>query len=131
MPTGPHASIPVSTPRERFAAQLFDTLWETYRRRVSYVQVYEQVIQAAGATFFNDHIAFRTFACQQPHTGIASISRIFEALGYRAAGSYHFEDKQLSAIHFQHTNPQFPKIFVSELNDVVRIRTGDTGADAL
>ena len=113
--TGPHAAIPVTSNRERFAARLFDTLWETYRRRVSYVQTYEQVIRKAGATFFNDHIAFRTFACQQPQTGIASISRIFEALGYRAAGSYHFEDKQLSAIHFQHANPQFPKIFISEL----------------
>jgi 2-oxoadipate dioxygenase/decarboxylase-like protein len=115
MSTGPHAAIPVTTARERFAARLFDTLWDTYRRRVSYVQTYEQVIRQAKATFFNDHIAFRTFACQQPQTGIASVSRIFEALGYRAAGSYHFEDKQLSAIHFQHANPQFPKLFVSEL----------------
>jgi hypothetical protein len=113
--TGPHSAIPVTTPRERFAARLFDTLWDTYRRRVSYVQTYEQVIRKAKATFFNDHIAFRTFACQQPQTGIASISRIFEALGYRAAGSYHFEDKQLSAIHYQHANPQFPKLFISEL----------------
>jgi hypothetical protein len=79
------------------------------------LQTYEQVIRQAGASFFNDHIAFRTFACQQPLTGIASVSRIFEALGYRAAGSYHFEDKQLSAIHFQHSNPQFPKLFISEL----------------
>jgi hypothetical protein len=115
MTSGPHAAIPVTSAREQFAARLFDTLWETYRRRVSYVQTYEQVIRRAGATFFNDHIAFRTFACQQPQTGIASISRIFEALGYRAAGCYHFEDKQLSAIHFQHANPQFPKIFISEL----------------
>ena len=115
MTTGPHGSIPVTTSRERFAARLFDTLWDTYRRRVSYVPTYEQVIRQAGATFFNDHIAFRTLACQQPLVGITSISRIFEALGYRAAGSYHFEDKQLSAIHFQHVNPQFPKIFISEL----------------
>ncbi len=115
MSTGPHGSIPVSTPREKFLAELFDTLWDRYRQRVSYVQTYEQVIHKAGATFFNDHIAFRTFACQQPHTGIASVSRIFEALGYRAAGSYHFEDKQLSAIHFQHANAKFPKIFISEL----------------
>ena len=115
MTTGPHASIPVATARERFLARLFDALWDRYRSRVSYVQTYEQVIRKAGATFFNDHIAFRTFACQQPLTGIASISRVFEALGYRAAGSYHFEDKQLSAIHFQHANPQFPKLFISEL----------------
>ncbi len=115
MTSGPHSSIPVSSPRETFAAELFDTLWETYRQRVSYVATYEQVIKASKATFVNDHIAFRTFAGQQPLAGIASISRVFEALGYRAAGSYHFEDKQLSAIHFQHTNPQFPKLFISEL----------------
>jgi hypothetical protein len=115
MNAGPHAAIPVSSPREQFCGRLFDRLWETYRRRVSYVQTYEQVIRDAGATFVNDHIAFRTFACQQPHVGIASLSRIFEALGYRAAGSYHFEDKHLSAIHYQHANAQFPKLFISEL----------------
>src|SRR5882724_10485944 len=112
---GPHKAIPVSTAREKFCAELFDTLWDMYRRRVAYVQTYEKVIKEAGATFVNDHIAFRTFATQQPLAGIATISRIFEALGYRAAGSYHFDDKQLSAIHFQHPNQQFPKLFISEL----------------
>src|SRR5262245_4277119 len=73
------------------------------------------MIRDAQATFVNDHIAFRTFAAQQPLAGIATISRIFEALGYRAAGSYHFDDKQLSAIHFQHANQQLPKLFISEL----------------
>ncbi len=113
--SGPHRAIPVSSPRERFCAEVFDTLWDRYRQRVSYVQTYEKVIREAKATFVNDHIAFRTFATQQPLAGIASISRIFEALGYRAAGSYHFDDKQLSAIHFQHANQQFPKLFISEL----------------
>jgi hypothetical protein len=112
---GPHRAIPVSSAREQFCAELFDTLWGRYRQRVSYVQTYEKVIREARATFVNDHIAFRTFATQQPLAGIATISRIFEALGYRAAGSYHFDDKQLSAIHFQHPNQQFPKLFISEL----------------
>lgn len=112
---GPHRAIPVTTARERFCAELFDTLWDRYRQRVSYVQTYEKVIREAKATFVNDHIAFRTFGTQQPPAGISTISRIFEALGYRAAGSYHFDDKQLSAIHFQHANQQFPKLFISEL----------------
>jgi hypothetical protein len=112
---GPHQRVPVSTPRENFCAQLFDELWDRYRQRVAHVQTYEKVIKQAGATFVNDHIAYRTFATQQPLAGIATISRIFEALGYRAAGSYHFDDKQLSAIHFQHANQQFPKLFISEL----------------
>ena len=113
--SGPHRAIPVQTAREKFCAALFDALWDRYRQRVSYVQTYEKVIREATATFVNDHIAFRTFATQQPLAGISTISRIFEALGYRAAGSYHFDDKQLSAIHFQHANPQFPKLFISEL----------------
>jgi hypothetical protein len=112
---GPHKGIAGSSARETFLAELFDTLWDRYRERVSYVRTYEKVIREAGATFVNDHIAFRTFATQQPLEGIATISRIFEALGYRAAGSHHFDDKQLSAIHFQHANQQFPKLFISEL----------------
>src|SRR5262249_35868585 len=63
----------------------------------------------------NDHIAFRTIGGQQPTTGIVSLSRIFEALGYAAAGCYQFPDKNLSSTHFQHPNGQFPKIFISEL----------------
>ncbi|MCE9533113.1 MAG: DUF1338 domain-containing protein [Planctomycetes bacterium] len=113
--SGPHQRLASDSPREQFLAAVFDALWDRYRWRVSYVQAYEKMVAAAGATFFNDHIAFRTLAVQQPQTGIASVSRVFEALGYRAAGSYHFEDKQLSAIHFQHTNVQFPKLFISEL----------------
>ena len=113
--SGPHQVLAAGAPREQFLAAVFDALWNRYRERVSYVQAYERMVGSAGATFFNDHIAFRTLAVQQPQTGIASISRIFEALGYRAAGSYHFEDKQLSATHFQHPNGQFPKLFISEL----------------
>src|SRR4051812_27415520 len=102
--SGPHQRIAANDARERFALALFDRLWSEYRRRVSYVQMYEQVIRLHGGTFVNDHIAFRTLATQSPSSGIHSLSRIFEALGYRAAGNYFFDDKQLSAVHFQHPN---------------------------
>src|SRR5438477_9791195 len=113
--SGPPRAIAVAGARDKFCADLFDALWDRYRQRVAYVQTYEQVIRQAGGRFVNDHIAFRTFATQQPLAGIATISRIFEALGYRAAGNYQFDDKQLSATHFQHGNSQFPKLFISEL----------------
>ncbi len=113
--TGPHGRIPAADDRERFLAALFDALWDRYRQRVSYVRDYEQVIAASKATFVNDHIAFRTIASQQPTTGIVSLSRMFETLGYVAAGCYQFPDKHLSSIHFQHPNGQFPKLFISEL----------------
>jgi 2-oxoadipate dioxygenase/decarboxylase len=112
---GPHGRIEVTNARDRFAARLFDELWSRYRERVSYVRTYEEVIARHGATFVNDHIAFRTFAAQDPLAGIASLSRIFEALGYQPAGCYQFPDKHLSAIHFQHAHPNFPKLFISEL----------------
>ena len=112
---GPHQAIVCQSEQERFAAALFDELWDRYRARVSYVGDYERVVAQHGATFFNDHIAFRTFGTQRPAAGMFTVSRVFEALGYRAAGSYHFEDKHLSAIHFQHANPKLPKLFISEL----------------
>lgn len=112
---GPHSRIAVVNEQEHFLAALFDALWDRYRERVVHVRSYEQVIAAAGATFDNDHIAFRTIASQEAFSGIAALSRVFEALGYRGANCYQFEDKHLSAIHFQHPNGQFPKLFISEL----------------
>ncbi len=112
---GPHHRLAGDDPREQFCCRLFDRLWERYRERVSYAAVYEDVVAQAGATFENDHIAFRSFACQRPTTGIVSLARIFEALGYHAANTYQFPDKQLGAIHYQHPNSRLPKLFVSEL----------------
>ena len=114
--SGPHQGhCRLHTPREHFLAKLFDRLWEQYRERVSFVRDYEQVVHAAGATFVNDHIAFRTFAAAEPLIGIASLSRMFEALGYLPAGLYNFPDKHLNAIHYQHANGDLPKLFISEL----------------
>jgi len=112
---GPHHALNSKNASERFVLNLFDRLWEKYRSRVSYVNNYETLIQEVGASFFNDHIALRTFCSQNPLAGISSISRIFEALGYRAADCYNFEDKHLNAIYFQHPQPTFPKVFISEL----------------
>jgi hypothetical protein len=112
---GPHRAIEARNERERFTLELFDRLWNGYRQRVAYVATYERIVRDAGARFFNDHIAFRTFANQHPSTGIASLSRLFEALDYRPAGVYNFPDKHLNAIHYQHSHPEFPKLFISEL----------------
>lgn len=112
---GPHRAAAGADPRERFAAELLDRLWLRYRERVGYVRVYERLIAEAGGTFTNDHIALRTLASQIPFTGIATLGRIFEALGWQAAGVYQFPDKALNAQHFEHPNPGLPKIFISEL----------------
>lgn len=111
----PHANIGGQNAQQRFTLDLFDRLWQRYRGRVNHVATYEQVVAEHGGTFVNDHIAFRTFASQRPLAGISSVSRLFEALGYQAAGCYYFPDKHLSALHFQHPHAQFPKLFISEL----------------
>jgi hypothetical protein len=103
------------TPRQQFLVQLLQALWQRYRNRVAWVSVYERLVHDAGATFFNDHIALRTIASQVPLAGIATLGRIFEALGYYAAGTYQFPDKFLSAVHLEHPNRNLPKIFISEL----------------
>jgi hypothetical protein len=113
----PHKIVQAADRRERFALELFDALWQRYRERVTFVRDYEAVVRQAGATFVNDHIAFRTIACQPGcgAVGIHTLSRVFEALGYQAAGCYNFPDKHLGSLHFQHANLGFPKLFISEL----------------
>ena len=98
-----------------FLDRLFTFLWEEYRGRVDYARTYENILRGCGGTFRNDHLAFRTFAAQDRWTGIASISRPFETLGYRAAGAYDFPDKHLTSIHYAPPSENLPKLFISEL----------------
>lgn len=114
-PIAPHAHLQPRDAKERFLIRLLDSLWSDYRQRVPHVQTYERIVRAAGAAFRNDHIAFRTIAAQEPMTGIATLSRVFEALGYHAAGVYSFPDKHLASIHYEHPRAGFPKLFFSEL----------------
>jgi len=111
----PHRQIQVNDEKERFLIELLDTLWTRYRERVSYVRTYEEILERHGAAFVNDHIAFRTLAAQIPAAGLFAISRPFEALGYVAAACYEFPGDHLQSIHYQHANPQFPKLFITQL----------------
>jgi len=105
----------MASARDAFLGELFDALWRRYRERVSYARVYEDVLKSHGGTFRNDHVAFRTIASQKPWSGLAAVARPFEALGYTAAATYRFPDKNLSSIHLAPPSPDLPKVFVSEL----------------
>jgi hypothetical protein len=96
---------------------LLNSLWAQYLKRVSYAQTYTDLVNNKGGQVVNDHIALRTFNThtgEQPE-GIAAISHIIRNLGYQPASHYLFKKKKLKATHFQHLNPLFPKIFVSQL----------------
>lgn len=98
--------------------RLLAQLWVQYKVRVPYAARYDMMVTERGGKTQNDHIAFRTFNCPtgaQP-AGIASIARIFIALGYEQKDRYNFTEKKLTAWHYEHrTDPQQPKLFISQL----------------
>jgi hypothetical protein len=96
---------------------LFDKLWDKYVERVPYAKVYANLITEKGGKIVIDHIAFRTFNShtgEQPE-GIRAIKHILKFFDYQPVSNYHFSKKKLNAVHFEHPDKIFPKIFVSQL----------------
>lgn len=94
-----------------------DKLWNVYLARVNYAQIYVDLVSQKGGKLVNDHIALRTFKTktgEQPG-GIRAIKHILNFLDYKPAENYTFKKKKLTATHFEHSDPLFPKIFVSQL----------------
>ncbi len=110
--------------KPEIACHLWESLWQEYKARVSYAQIYEQMITAAGGTVANDHIAFRSLRLVvdsnqgQVNLGINYLGQIAEALGYVPAGEYIFPETHLYACHYSHPQAaefDLPKLFISEL----------------
>lgn len=107
----------MKTSVEELTRSLLDELWWQYLRRVSYAQTYSTLVTNKGGKVVNDHIALRTLNThtgEQPE-GIEAIRHILNYLEYKQVGKYKFKKKKLNAIHFEHPNRLFPKIFVSQL----------------
>lgn len=68
---------------------------------------------ASASAIENDHIAFRTMGV--PILGIQSLEKIFLHYGYVKRDHYYFEKKQLDAWWYAPPEPQYPRIFISEL----------------
>lgn len=97
--------------------ELLDRLWNQYFKRVSYANKYVELVTQKGGKIVNDHIALRTLNThtgEQPE-GIRAIKHILNSLEYKPAEKYKFPKKRLNAIHFEHPDEMFPKIFVSQL----------------
>ena len=107
----------MKTTTKKITELLLNKLWQFYIQRVSYAHKYVELVNEKGGKVVNDHIALRTFNThtgEQPG-GIGAISHILDVLDYKQAGHYQFPKKKLSAIHFEHPDEMFPKIFVSQL----------------
>jgi hypothetical protein len=97
---------------------VLDGLMRRYTERVPDVQrvldvmVSEGIIQSPGDVE-NDHIAFRSLGI--PHLGIASLEKVFLALGYIKRDYYYFSEKKLDAYWYAPPAERYPRIFLSQL----------------
>lgn len=93
--------------------QLFDKLWQQYCTDTPMVkQIHDLFLDNEGQVL-NDHIAFRTF--DDPRVNIDVLAKPFLQQGYVEAGQYDFPIKKLFAKHYEHSNSELPKVFISQL----------------
>ncbi|MCC9609162.1 DUF1338 domain-containing protein [Blastopirellula sp. JC732] len=93
--------------------ELIDILWLKFRDMNPQAGQIVDLLAERGDRLQNDHIAFRTF--NDPRIGVSVLAKPFVAGGYVVGDEYQFEEKKLYAQHFEHPDPEMPKIFISEL----------------
>ena len=93
--------------------QLFQKLWDDYKTLNNQADGIHRLLVERGEKIINDHIAFRTINI--PDLGVDALAQIFVKNGYVSNGEYQFPEKKLFARHYEHPNPDYPKIFISEL----------------
>ena len=91
---------------------LLEKLWIDYTSLNPSTKKVFDLLSEKEATIYNDHIAFRTFSGK---CGVDQFAKAFCDLGYEAKQDYDFPVKKLYAKHYEHENPDLPKIFISEL----------------
>lgn len=103
--------------KTRFISDFLGRLWDDYANRVSHARKYQEMLAELGGTFVNDHLAFRTLSATVDghYLGVSNLKRVFDALDFREKGAIEFPDTHLFARYVQHENPDFPRIFISEL----------------
>ncbi|MEP7371978.1 MAG: DUF1338 domain-containing protein [Chitinophagaceae bacterium] len=104
--------------KETILNEVLQGLMNRYKERVPDVaaiiaaMIDEKIIYKANE-IENDHIAFRTMGV--PHLGIQSLEKIFLHYGYEKKDFYFFPEKKLNAYWYAPPSPQYPRIFISEL----------------
>ncbi len=92
---------------------LFQSLWQDYIQRLCPSAKTIHQLLTEEQILINDHIALRTFALDPIR--IDTLAKPFLDLGYQQAGEYEFVSKKLYARHYEHPDPNQPKVFISEL----------------
>lgn len=92
---------------------LFTSLWNDYTDRNPHAKKIYDLFSQSGEHVVNDHIAFRTF--NDPRINVDKLAEFFTKYGYKEKGQYDFPVKKLFAKHYEHDDPEAPKVFISEL----------------
>jgi hypothetical protein len=100
--------------------ELFDKIWADYiafnpkaKRVYDLILAHERDADPSVEEIKNDHVAYRTYDIAP--IGLNALGAIFEKHGYRKCDRYLFTDKKLIAYHWEHDDPDLPKVFISEL----------------
>lgn len=93
---------------------LLNAMWEDYLTlNPDARKIHDLFAGLNDGVVINDHIALRTF--NNDKVGLDRIARPFLEAGYQPKGDYRFDTKKLTARHFEHSDPELPKVFISEL----------------
>jgi Domain of unknown function (DUF1338) len=96
-----------------FSQTVVDEMWPHYARMNPQAERIHRLLRDRGEVLVNDHIALRTWSL--PGLTVDDLAKPFVAAGYVESGRYVFRDKHLTAKHWQHSDPLFPKVFISQL----------------
>ena len=100
------------------ARATLDRLWRDYVAMNPQIGQVIAALQQRGEAFRNDHIALRTFdlkVSEGRDIGMLRLGALWERWGYVARGDYTFTAKGLRARHWEHPDPELPRVFISEL----------------
>ena len=90
-----------------------EALWKDYIQLSPDAERIAALLETEGEILSNDHIAFRTY--DHARINIDAVAEPFLSYGFVESGEYTFKAKKLRARHYQHSDPDRPKIFISEL----------------
>lgn len=94
--------------------EIFEKLWASYIAQNPEAKKIYDSFTHEGEKIDNDHIAYRTI--YHPKVNVDVLARPFLLAGYKQNGYYIFEDKHLTAKHFEHPNdPSAPRVFISQI----------------
>ena len=93
--------------------EIISHLWTDYTKINPSAKKIHDLFETRGEDVKNDHIAFRT--TNDPVINIDILASHFTTRGYREKGQYTFDEKHLTARHFEHSHPDMPLIFISQL----------------